>query len=553
MSNTEQIKSFFPLDSFRPGQRQSIEKVLESFQNGHKFVFLEAPTGSGKSAIGFTLAQFFKSSFYLAPQKFLQDQLTTDFGELGGCLGNLRPMIDLKGRNAYDCNFWERSLNDPDVDLDPEVRKRYLKLNIRRRGCDEGQCKRDGESKLSYCVSQENGVHCAYFRQLYKALNAKVCLMNFHSFLFQTTYAHTFGPRELMILDESHNTEDILLKFIELKISDRQFKRDGITFPELDSVQEYMTFFEDIKLDNLIDEKIKSAWANEDIKQQEEWKRTKDNYNRLKDADPGRWVCVWDNNKKTTVNTVSIKPIFVDDFANQYLFSMADHILFMSATILSKNAMCDALGIKRDEAKSFTLPSTFPAKRRQLLYRPCGSMSFKNKGETLPKMVKEVERLCRYHKDQRGIIHTHNFEIAYKILNTCSKDIRQRLLFQKDIEFDGDKQALLRKHADTANSIIIAPAMHEGLDLKNDLGRFQIICKVPYPSKGDPQIAARMKLSGEYYDWRTATKLIQSYGRIYRSSQDHGITYVLDKDFRRFIDRIHHMVPSWFHDAIEWT
>ena len=170
----------------------------------------------------------------------------------------------------------------------------------------------------------------------------------------------------------------------------------------------------------------------------------------------------------------------------------------------------------------------------------------------MPKLIRDVDFLCNHHKDQRGIIHTHTFEITYELLNKCSKEVKNRFLFQKNLEFGGDKKALLKKHQQSRNSIIVAPAMHEGLDLANDLGRFQIICKVPYPSKNDPQIAARMEESSEYYNWCTATKLVQSTGRIIRHDRDHGVTYVLDQGFRWFVRENEYLLPSWFIEAIEW-
>jgi Rad3-related DNA helicase len=92
--------------------------------------------------------------------------------------------------------------------------------------------------------------------------------------------------------------------------------------------------------------------------------------------------------------------------------------------------------------------------------------------------------------------------------------------------------------------------MHEGLDLKDDLGRFQIICKVPYPSIKDPQIAKRKEESSDYYAWLTATKLVQQYGRIVRHVDDYGITYILDSDFKFFAYHNGEMLPDWFTEAI---
>ena len=111
---------------------------------------------------------------------------------------------------------------------------------------------------------------------------------------------------------------------------------------------------------------------------------------------------------------------------------------------------------------------------------------------------------------------------------------------------------MLKDHADREDgSIIIAPAMHEGLDLKGDLSRFQIICKVPYPSFQDnEQLKIRMQLSQDYYNWLTALKLVQSYGRSIRAEDDWADTFVLDADFMSFQRRAHKLLPKWFTTAV---
>ena len=545
----DKIDQFFPLPTYREGQKEAIECVINAFNSGYDFVLLEAPTGSGKSAIGFTLAQMVNKSYYLAPQKFLQDQLMADFGKNGRHVGKLKPMIDLKGRNAYPCKYWRWMLDSPEQAQEflwtPEKKNRFLESDRRGLGCDEGECKREGFSKLKYCV--DPSIRCLYFKRLYAALTSSICLMNFHSFLFQSSIVPVFKPRDLLIIDEAHNSEDILMKFIEFTISDRHFK---VEFPILSTVKEYMDYFVEINIMELMENKKLAALANQALKEADEWDRRKTRFKMLLEIEPSNWVCECKENKTGTNRTVSLKPIFVSQFAGQYLFRMGAKVLMMSATILSKSVMCNALGIENSDAESLRLHSLFPVANRRIYYRSCGPMSYKHKAQTLPKMIEEVNNICRHHKGQRGIIHTHTFEIAEKLLQGCGKDVRKRFLFQRSVEFDGDKNLLLDKHKSMEDSIIVAPAMHEGLDLKDDLGRFQILCKVPYPSKADPQIAARMEISNEYYNWRTATKLVQSYGRIYRHKNDKGITYMLDGNFRYFHDNTRHMLPEWFNEAI---
>jgi Rad3-related DNA helicase len=122
-------------------------------------------------------------------------------------------------------------------------------------------------------------------------------------------------------------------------------------------------------------------------------------------------------------------------------------------------------------------------------------------------------------------------------------------LFQKDFP---SKDEMLEEHGKRKNSIIVAPAMHEGIDLVDDLSRFQIICKVPYANQNDnPQLKKRVELSWNYYVWLTALKLVQSCGRSVRHDKDWAETYILDSGFGRFMDMSINILPEWFLEALQ--
>jgi Rad3-related DNA helicase len=59
----------------------------------------------------------------------------------------------------------------------------------------------------------------------------------------------------------------------------------------------------------------------------------------------------------------------------------------------------------------------------------------------------------------------------------------------------------------TTPTVLISPSLYIGLDLKNDLSRFQIITKVPYPDLGDRWINEKRKINGQWYIWQTALRL----------------------------------------------
>lgn len=544
----QEIKLKFPMKEYRPGQLETIKAIIKSFNNRKKFVILEAPTGSGKSAIGMALAQLFDESYYLTPQKFLQDQLIRDFGENGVHIEeNIWPMIDLKGRNAYPCNYYKRKLNTKDVGKE---RAKYEELALNPPGCDEGKCKKEGKARLDFCFGSDGAI-CPYYIRLDQALHSKLCLMNFHSFLFQTFVTQKFGNRQLMIIDEGHMVEDVLLSFIEIRLTDFHFMKDSIVFSKLETIEEYIKFFDEVKIIEKIISKMEIAKLSGLHKEENEWSQLLLKYAIMKKSDLSNWITIFETSKNGVNSIVTLKPLMIDKFVQEFIFSKADFILLMSATILSKKVICDSLGISSEEVHFIRLSSNFPPEIRPIKYVPSGSMNYNNKMETLPKLLKDIEKICLNHKNERGIIHTHTFDIAEYIVVNSSLELRTRLIYQK--HYNNDKNEMLKVHAKIKDAILIAPAMHEGLDLKDDLGRFQIICKVPYPSKGDPQIAARMEIDPEYYDWRAAIKIVQSYGRIYRHDKDHGITYILDSGFKRFYEMTEKILPKWFKEVIKWS
>ena len=84
---------FFAADSYREYQRETIEEIEDAFEQGYRYVLLNAPTGSGKSQIARAFAFQSGSAHILTVQKILQDQYQQDFPD----------MYVMKGRSAYQC------------------------------------------------------------------------------------------------------------------------------------------------------------------------------------------------------------------------------------------------------------------------------------------------------------------------------------------------------------------------------------------------------------------------------------------------------------------
>jgi Rad3-related DNA helicase len=233
-------------------------------------------------------------------------------------------------------------------------------------------------------------------------------------------------------------------------------------------------------------------------------------------------------------------------FAREHLWSKADRVLAMSATILNPRTWARNLGVPWDELATVEVPCPFPIENRPIILDYAGDMSWKNLEETLPKLYLKVAQILERHRGQRGIIHAHSERLVRQIV----ENVGSPRFVHLDMFPQRNKTLLLDAHAERPDSVIVASAMHEGLDLRDDLARFQIIAKIPWPSTEDALVKARMELDGGYLPYQTALKLVQSYGRIVRHEKDYGTTYVIDAGFEGFRRRCGYLLPKWFLEAI---
>jgi Rad3-related DNA helicase len=118
---------------------------------------------------------------------------------------------------------------------------------------------------------------------------------------------------------------------------------------------------------------------------------------------------------------------------------------------------------------------------------------------------------------------------------------------------DIQRDEVISEHVNSSKpTVLISPSLHTGLDLKDDLSRFQIITKIPYPNKGDRWTEAKRKIDEDWYYWQTALRLVQGYGRSVRSKEDWAKTYVLDSAFGYF-EKNRNILPDWFTQDIQVT
>ena len=224
----------------------------------------------------------------------------------------------------------------------------------------------------------------------------------------------------------------------------------------------------------------------------------------------------------------------------------------MSATILDIETFCSSVGLQHDDdVKVIRVGSDFPPQNRPIYPLATAYLNYDNlhKEEVKAAIAKSVDIIMTHHKDSKGIVHTTSYEQLNFIKENISEENRRRLLLT-DPEIERDE--IIAEHINTKKpTVLISPSLHLGLDLKDDLSRFQIITKVPYLSLGDKWIDEKRKRDEQWYRWQTALKLVQGYGRSIRSKDDWATTYILDGAFGYFVSKNRNILPDWFLQAID--
>jgi len=154
----------------------------------------------------------------------------------------------------------------------------------------------------------------------------------------------------------------------------------------------------------------------------------------------------------------------------------------LSATILDAKAFCSSVGLKYEDVKVIRVGSNFPVKNRPIHALGVAYLNYNNlqKTEVKTTIAHAIDKIMTAHKEWKGIIHTTSYEQLNFIKQNISK-INQRRLLETNPDVERDE--IIDEHFKTSKpTVLISPSLHLGLDLKDDLSRFQIITKVPYPS-----------------------------------------------------------------------
>jgi len=443
--------------------------------------------------------------------------------------------------------------------------------------CDKGQCQervnKNGKEIIDVCKfkptikqveeNTQDSQSCHYYLQKYDALVSKHSLWNYHAFFqimkFNKKLFEDYLDRKVSVFDEAHKIEDQIIQFVGFdifagQVDECNLNSEKYDFTDLDSM---IKLTDDISYSYAKKIKdIKESIAFQNNPDYELISKLERRYDRAAQAK----IDIVSDKDNFIVNdpirdlhgnfrTISVKPIDVSKFANT--FFETEYQIFMSATI-DKNSFCENMGFEKDDIAFVDTPkSPFSINNRNVDLLNIKRLSYRSTEEDELEVIKTIDRILDKHSSDRGLILTSSIPRCQKIIRYLSPKNTKRIRICHSKNKDGKTQdEVISEHASDPTGVLLSSSLWEGVDLKDNLSRFQIIAKVPYPNYKEKRTKAKMDKFPLWYTSQTLTKLLQGFGRSIRSEDDWAKTYVLDTAANNVFFKAQQMIPKAYHDIL---
>lgn len=238
---------------------------------------------------------------------------------------------------------------------------------------------------------------------------------------------------------------------------------------------------------------------------------------------------------------VTFRCVKDDELIKKHVLTYTQYSIFMSATIGSNNRELKEWSISNGIENPYiiSIDSDFDFTNSPiLLMSPYLSMANKDKDKNMPMMLERIETIMLQHPKECGLIHTGNYEFMNILKNYVEvKGIDSRFIWCDSAITKKEGIELIKwdiQNNGWSNRILVGASLLEGLDLKDDLCRFNVFMKVPYQSMADALVKRKMKIYPNWYSWETMISFLQGIGRSNRHKNDKSVVYLLDSSFKNF-------------------
>lgn len=549
--------------NFRPNQKEAVVRTLYNWLNNvNSDVIISAPTGSGKSIIallcGAVLSKYYNMKGYI---------LCSDLGLLEQYKGDVERCFSnwavLKGQQEYKC--FKNGL---------AFTSGYCKL----KGVT---AYKDIAQKFPECLEE-----CPYLVERNKAIKSDVLVCTYAFWLVQQNIVAKsvekppFTKRDFVICDEAHKLVGIVQDHFSpsFDVNDLNKMRTVIeaAAPENEDVlekielsREKISSYEDVECianelenytslvsvvndavdtisrcvdaDNMSKEDRSLVYAGKFVT--EHFGTFVDYLGVIKGA--GASVIV-KNPSTDNQNNIKFNCINESYLMNKYFHANCARKMYMSATIGSPVSY--AKNHSFDKYDYISIPSTFKFDNSPIFYVPDYRLSYKEKEESLPKIIDMIVATVRMYKGKKGIIQTGSYKFAKDLHDRVPSDVRRRLVLYNG---STEKTQSIDFFKNTSDKILVGPSLVEGLNFNDDHCRFQIIMKIPYPSLADKFVNKKKDINQKWYSDETAISILQGVGRGIRHENDWCVTFIFDGCFSYLMKSSGDMFPPEFANRIQ--
>lgn len=495
----------------REVQIKAVEWLTSVWDSKNICKVISSPVASGKSILSKTIAKYNElqglKTAIITPQNLLIDQYIDEFPDLNY----------VKGKDHYKCDLSKTTCT--------EGKELQKILNI--------PCK-----------------ECPYDYARYRAYNESATIFNTMSYYVLPKLKNAIDYNDVVydidtiIVDEFQALPSMLRELITIKLWERDIKWETGVSSSIPNVIELLRKYNNKLLYFILNK-------NTDIE-------SRINYTKLQKridfiiyqlrVNEQYFICeeVKEKFRGDLQFALVIRPKYVPSSISSGFFKIAKRIILMSGTAFSN--IWEELGF--ESVDYIDLPSPIPVQRRQIFATKSININSKLNAIERVKMLEDLAEQIKYIVNE-----IHPFESGVILLPyNLAQEIKYLLDESPYIHMDKTtKKSTIEKFKQgEIYGVGIFSGSYEGLSLNDDVSRFTIIPKCPYPNMMDKVVKVRMREKPLDYSMETITTIIQASGRSTRSERDYSFTYLLDTNFIKLYPRVSKHIPKYFKESINF-
>jgi Rad3-related DNA helicase len=487
--------------------------------------------------------KFIKNSYIIAHTNTLLDQYDKSYS-------NNYNIIKVMGRSNYPC----------------------LLVNGTAEDCIKG--KKTDDEKTSKLTFMKKCDGCEYHRVKISCKHYNHFLTNYSYYFTKNLNASGLENRLITVFDETHLLNDQFVGHMKIEITTsllEKYKKEAEKNKIFMCIDDFNKMIHNIHTNKITDdnykdhlEELAKIYCNMCVAFKTQMDDCLNNSDFKEYSVLNKLYSKYDNNLKKIVNffeyeyehildiqedKILVSPIFMSNLF--HTMKVSHFTLFMSATI-DKEYINTILGLSDTEMAFINAGSIFDKENKTIIFHDIGSCNYNNMSDKyfLKEITNNINLIINEHKEEKGIILPTTFKLGALITKELEGYFIENNIKMKIFSHESDMYGLktildeFKKYKHPA--VLISPSIYEGISLDDELSRFQIIIKAPYPDLKEKRNRYILENYKHMYEKFTLYKLVQGMGRSVRNEDDWCTVHCLDSNISRVFNTSKNIWKSEF-------